>query len=239
MQHFIPLFFGIPTINLFFQCHDPCRPFYLLTFPSAFFSLARLLLSLTMEVHPSSATYMNTAWATKVAKIRRPRVLANANSADAPRACPLFVFAGLGAVEETVMGVVIDATTDEILVMLLEDAWKIDDEAAGTMLDTDVLGEGEMEVSIASAAEVGNAEACACQDSFSACNRDHLAIPAQFSKRVSLSRYHGLSATKHWKSCELTGHSLHRSTLLSVAGIWKQVMLPSYSHTEAADNNEV
>jgi len=91
------------------------------------------------------------------------------------------------------MGVVTDATTDEGLVMLLEDTRKRDDEAAGTMLDTDVLREGEVEASIA---EVGNAEAC-------------------------------------------TGHSIHRSTLLSVAGLWKQVMLPSYSHTEAADNNEV
>ena len=115
-------------------------------------------------------------------KIRRPRVPANANSADVPRACPSFVVAGLtrlvdggvfepGAVEETVMGVVIDATTDEVLVMPLEDAWKRDDEAAGTMLDTDVLREDEMETPIAGAKEVGNAEACACQNSLSACNR--------------------------------------------------------------------
>ena len=140
------------------------------------------MLSLTTKVHPSSATYTNTAWATKSAKIRRPRVLADTNSADAPRACPSFVVAGLtrlvdggvfelGAVEETVMGVVIDATTDEVLVMLLEDAWKRDDEAAGTMLDTDVLREDKVEMPIAGAEEVGNAEACACQNSLSACNR--------------------------------------------------------------------
>jgi hypothetical protein len=63
----------------------------------------------------------------------------------------------LGAVEEAVMGVVIDATTDEVLVLLLEDTRKRDDEAAGTMLDTDVLREAKVEASIA---EVGNAEAC-------------------------------------------------------------------------------
>jgi hypothetical protein len=37
---------------------------------------------------------------------------------------------------------------------------------------------------------------------------------------------------------QLTGHNLQRSILLSVAGLSKQVILPSYSHTEAADNNE-
>jgi hypothetical protein len=153
----------------------------LTTFLSAFFSLAWLLLSLTTEIHPSSATYTNTAWAPKSAKIRRPRVPANANPADMPRACPPFVVAGLtrlvdggvfelSAVEETVMGVVIDAATDEGLVILLEDAWKRDDEAAGTMRGAE---------------EVGNAEACACQNSISASQQDHIAIPAQFSKLVS------------------------------------------------------
>ena len=139
--------------------------------------------SLTTEIHPSSATYTNTAWATNSVKIRRPRVPANTNSADAPRACPSFVVAG--AVEETVMGVVIDAATDEVLVMLLEDAWKRDDEAAGTMLDTDVLREDEVAVSIASAEEVGNAEACACQNFLSACNKTILQSLLNFQSRVS------------------------------------------------------
>jgi hypothetical protein len=37
----------------------------------------------------------------------------------------------------------------------------------------------------------------------------------------------------------LTGHRFQRSMLLRVAGRSKQVILPSNSHTEAADNNEV